>query len=465
MIPVDGFSARKVAVLGLARSGLATVRALRAGGAAVFAWDDDADRRPAAADSGAQVTPLEAMPWAEMAALVLSPGIPLHHPTPHPAVAMARRHGVEIIGDIELFIRNVDAGQVVAITGTNGKSTTTALLGYLLHDAGFSVAVGGNLGLPVLDLPRLDGDGFYVLELSSYQLDLTPSLTCRAACLLNVTPDHLDRHGGMDGYIAAKRQIFRALTDDGVCVVGADDAPTRATADTLRAAGQRVVEISAGRLPGDGVFNDANQVTVRHNDQCRTLADRSAATALPGSHNGQNAAAAAALALDLGLADADIARGLLSFPGLAHRQERIRALNGVAYVNDSKATNAAAAARALACYTPIYWIAGGRAKDGGITALSAFFPRIRHAYLIGEAARDFARDLEGHAPYSLCGALPQAVDQAHHLAQAEHLDGATVLLAPAAASFDQFDSFEARGEVFRQQVMALDTDPPREAQA
>ena len=179
---------------------------------------------------------------------------------------------------------------------------------------------------------------------------------------------------------------------------------------------------------------------------------------LPGSHNGQNAAAAAALALDLGLADADIARGLLSFPGLAHRQERVRALNGVAYVNDSKATNAAAAARALACYTPIYWIAGGRAKDGGITALSAFFPRIRHAYLIGEAARDFARDLEGHAPYSLCGALPQAVDQAHHLAQAEHLDGATVLLAPAAASFDQFDSFEARGEVFRQQPVGDGAD-------
>ena len=465
MIPVDGFSARKVAVLGLARSGLAATRALRAGGAAVFAWDDDVGRRQAAADSGAEITPLAAMPWAEMAALVMSPGIPLHHPAPHPAVAMARRHDVEIIGDIELFMRQVDARQVVAITGTNGKSTTTALLGHLLREAGLNVAIGGNLGLPALDLPRLGDDGFYVLELSSYQLDLTPSLACRAACLLNITPDHLDRHGGMDGYVAAKRQIFRAITDDGVCVVGVDDAPARATAETLGAADRRVVAISAAAVPGDGVFTDAGQVMVRQNGRCRMLADLNRAAALPGAHNGQNAAAAAALALDLGLDDAVIAAGLLNFPGLAHRQERVRALDGVAYVNDSKATNAEAAARALACYAPVYWIAGGRAKDGGIAALSAFFPRVRHAYLIGEAAGDFARDLEGHAPYSFCGALPQAVDQAHHLAQAEHLDGATVLLAPAAASFDQFDSFEARGDAFRRQVMALTVRHPPEARA
>ncbi|MGB1007355.1 MAG: Mur ligase family protein, partial [Thalassobaculaceae bacterium] len=270
---------------------------------------------------------------------------------------------------------------------------------------------------------------------------------------------------GMEGYVAAKRQIFRAVTDDGVCVVGADDSPARATANALGAGGRRVVAISATALSGDGVFSDAGQVMVRQNDQCRKLADLTEAAALPGAHNGQNAAAATALALDLGLDDAAIARGLLSFAGLAHRQERIRALDGVAYINDSKATNAEAAARALACYAPIYWIAGGRAKDGGIAALSAFFPRVRHAYLIGEAARDFARDLEGHAPYSLCGALPQAVDQAHHRAQAEHLDGATVLLAPAAASFDQFDSFEARGDAFRQQVMALTAGQPREARA
>jgi UDP-N-acetylmuramoylalanine--D-glutamate ligase len=462
MITVNVFAQQTVLVVGLARSGLAAVRALHAGDAQVIAWDDVAARRDDAALAGATILAPDEMPWANAAALVLSPGIPHSYPKPHPVAAYARQHNVDIIGDIELLVRALPAAQIIAITGTNGKSTTTALLGHVLGSAGIEIAVGGNLGIAALDLPTLSNEGIYVLEMSSYQLELTPRLACRAACLLNISADHLDRHGGMAGYIAAKKNIFKNLPNHGIAVVGIDDTASRQIADDLIAAGKSVRTVTAttaqdanSRQSLDQLFRKHDQLYWQHDTQTEYLLDLAEAEALPGPHNAQNAAAVAAIALDLGLSMDQIAAGLKSFAGLAHRQERVAVINQVAYINDSKATNADAAARALACYAPIYWIAGGRAKTGGIAPLEGYFPRIRHAYLIGEAANDFANNLAPTTPYSISHTLAAAVDDAHQLAQQEALSGATVLLAPAAASFDQFDSFESRGDQFRAQVTRL----------
>ena len=462
MITVDIFAQQTVLVVGLARSGLAAVRALTAGQATVIAWDDAADRRDAAAAAGASLLPPADMPWNIAAALILSPGIPHTHPEPHPAAQLAQQHDVEIIGDIELLVRAMPSAKIIAITGTNGKSTTTALLGHVLSDAGEEVAVGGNLGIAALDLPVLSHQGFYVLELSSYQLELTPSLACRAACLLNISADHLERHGGMAGYIAAKQRIFNNLRADGLAVIGTDDPTCMGLADSLRSAGRRVRSITGSAAESavaaaarDHLNVQHGQLQWHHHGSCKAIFDLTKAAALPGEHNAQNAAAVAAIALDLGITAEAITAGLIGFAGLAHRQERVAVINEIAYINDSKATNADAAARALACYAPIYWIAGGRAKTDGIALLKSYFERIRHAYLIGEAAADFAASLSATTPYSITGNLADAVHEAHQLAQGEALPGATVLLAPAAASFDQFDSFEARGDQFRGQVKQL----------
>ncbi|HZB93210.1 MAG TPA: UDP-N-acetylmuramoyl-L-alanine--D-glutamate ligase, partial [Stellaceae bacterium] len=390
------------------------------------------------------------------AALVLSPGIPHRFPAPHPVAAEARAAGAEIIGDIELLARARPEATYVAVTGTNGKSTTTALIGHILKAAGRTVETGGNLGTPALALAPLGPGGIYVLELSSYQLELTESLASRVAVLLNITPDHLDRHDGMEGYIAAKRRVFGVRRPAENAVIGIDDAPSRAIAEALAAAGvPRIIPISAEtRAPG-GVFVEGGRLIDDLDRAARPVLDLASLARLPGRHNWQNAAAAYAAARCLGLEASAIAAALRSFPGLAHRQELVATIDGVRYVNDSKATNADAAAKALACYDDIYWIAGGIAKEGGIAALAPLFPRIRRAFLIGRAAAEFAETLAGRAPFERSADLATALAAARSAALAAPRPGAVVLLSPACASFDQFADFEERGEVFRRLVAAL----------
>jgi UDP-N-acetylmuramoylalanine--D-glutamate ligase len=456
MIEVTAFRGEEVAVLGLARSGLAAAEALRQGGARVLAWDDAGPRREAAAAAGVPIVDLARREFSGIAALVLSPGIPHTYPKPHPVAARARAAGARIIGDIELLARSCLEARYVGITGTNGKSTTTALIGHILKQAGRSAAVGGNIGTPALALPALGTEGVYVLEMSSYQLELTESLVCDVAVLLNLTPDHIDRHGSMAGYVAAKRRIFRGQRRPQAAVIGIDDPPSRALLRELADAGaQTIIPISAETGAPGGVFVRDRVLIDDMAGAAARMLDLSDVTRLPGRHNWQNAAAAYAAARCLDVAPAAIVAAIATFPGLAHRQELIAAIDGVRYVNDSKATNADAAAKALACYDDIYWIAGGVPKDGGITSLAPFFPRIRSAFLIGQAGEAFAATLEGRAPYRLCGDLAHAVAAARETALAERRARPVVLLSPACASFDQFANFEERGEVFRGLVQSL----------
>ncbi|MEQ9333706.1 UDP-N-acetylmuramoyl-L-alanine--D-glutamate ligase [Thalassobaculum sp.] len=457
------------AVMGLGKSGAVAARALAAAGASVLAWDDSAERR-AALDStpGVTVADLAARGLAGVDALVLSPGIPHTHPEPHPVAAAAKAAGVPIIGDVELLLRALPDRRLVAITGTNGKSTTTALIGHVLAGAGVPVEVGGNLGRPALEFDDPGADGVIVLELSSYQLELTPSLAPTVAVWLNVTPDHIDRHGDLAGYVAAKRRIFAHQTPSGLAVIGCDDAISRDVAERLRRDGRRVVDVSGEGPVVGGVYAEDGELVDARSGRPETVLVLAEAPALPGDHNAQNAAAAYAACAALGLRQQAIADGIRGFPGLAHRQERVAAADGVLYVNDSKATNADAAARALACYSAIYWIAGGRGKEGGVSSLAPYFPRIRKAYLIGESAGSFARQIGDGCPTALCRTLEMAVRQAHLDARADGRPDAVVLLSPAAASFDQFPNFEARGDRFRALVQDLldgDGDGARERRA
>ncbi|MBI3452685.1 MAG: UDP-N-acetylmuramoyl-L-alanine--D-glutamate ligase [Rhodospirillales bacterium] len=461
MINLFPFSGYPVAVLGLGKSGLVAAQALQKSGAKVQAWDDDDARRRAAGAAGVPVADLAAIDWRDITTLVISPGIPHTHPAPHKVAALAKQHNVEIIGDIELLARaQIDAGYV-GVTGTNGKSTTTALLGHVLRGAGRDVQVGGNIGTPALALASLGEGGVYVLEMSSYQLEITISITFDVAILLNVTPDHLDRHGGMDGYVAAKRRIFHRQTRPRAAVIGVDDDICRRIHDDLvRADDQIVIPISAGRRLERGVYVVDGELFDAIDGRATRAIDLRPVATLPGAHNWQNAAAAYAAARVLGVAPDAIAAAMASYPGLPHRQEIVARAGGVAFVNDSKATNADATAKALACYDAIYWIAGGRAKEGGIASLAPFFPRIRRAYLIGEAAAAFAATLDGCVPYTRSGDLARATAAAHADAVREDTPGAVVLLSPACASFDQFANFEARGDAFRALALALDGAAP-----
>ncbi|HAV77456.1 MAG TPA: UDP-N-acetylmuramoyl-L-alanine--D-glutamate ligase [Anaerolineae bacterium] len=345
--------------------------------------------------------------------------------------------------------------RVIGITGTNGKSTTTTLIAHILRQAGKTIEVGGNLGQAALSLQPLPGDGIYVLELSSYQLELMPTPMCDVAILLNISPDHLSRHGGMDGYIDAKALILRPKGRSSVGVLGVDDQFCRDLFAKLRKAGRKLIPISVVREVEGGVDAVGGRLVDRTGGAAIEVADLTAISTLPGSHNWQNAAAAYLAARAMGLDRAHIVAGLKSYPGLAHRQELIATIAGVRYVNDSKATNADAAAKALVCYDDIYWIIGGQAKEGGLAGLEPFFPRIRHAYLIGEAAPLFARQLGKAVPSTQCGTLDKAVAAAQAQAQRDRKPGAVVLLSPACASWDQYANFEARGDHFRKQVLGL----------
>ena len=456
MIDVSYMHDLTVAVMGLGRSGLAAAKALIAGGAEVWAWDDAPDRRDAVAAEDIPLVDLASCDWQEPVALILSPGVPLHHPKPHPAVSLAEAAGVEVIGDIELLGRAMPDAAYVGVTGTNGKSTTTALIGHLMEMAGREVQVGGNLGTPALALYPADPGDTYVLEMSSYQLELTRSITFDVAVLLNISPDHLDRYADMDGYVAAKRLVFHRQTTPRTAVVGVDDAHCAAVCRELAEAGDQVViPISGkGRAPG-GVFARDGWIYDDTGGKQAAMIDLGRVLALTGWHNWQNAAAACAAVTSVGVAPPVAAAAINSYSGLPHRQEPISLVDGVLYVNDSKATNPDAAAKALACYENVYWIVGGQAKAAGLDGLDDDFPRVAHAFLIGQSSERFAALLQGKVEMSRCGELPAAVDAAHRLALRQRRQRPVVLLSPACASFDQFKDFEDRGDSFRRLVEAL----------
>ena len=471
MIPVRGFEGKTVAVFGLGRTGLTAARALAAGGAKPVLWDENEKARAQAEAEGFTLLDLHNADWFGLSALMLSPGVPLTHPEPHWTVKKARAAGVEVLGDIELFARTVALSpehkrpKIVAITGTNGKSTTTALIGHVLAQAGRDTRVGGNIGVGVLGLDDMHGGAVYVLELSSYQLDLTSSLKPDVAIILNITPDHLERHGDMDGYVAAKKRILLNQGKGDTAVIGVDDDWCAHICTEITAANRRTIwPISAGRAMGRGIYALQGMLYDATGERVVEVADLLRARSLPGRHNWQNAAAAYAAARALGIPVAEAAEGLLSFPGLAHRMETVGAVGKVRFVNDSKATNADAARQALSAYPKVYWIAGGRPKVGGIDSLAGLFPRVTRAYLIGEAAEAFGKTLEGHAPTTQCGTLIRAVQAAHADAAASGED-AVVLLSPACASFDQFPDFEVRGEAFREAVRDLSAPKRQGAKA
>ena len=457
MIDVFPFAHYPIAVFGLGRSGLAAAKALMDSEAEVAAWDDNDDARANAAEAGVPLDDLYQCDWKEHTTLVLSPGIPFHHPETPKIVQLAEAANVEVIGDIELLGRTQREAAYIGITGTNGKSTTTALIGHIMQVSGREAEIGGNLGIPALELEPLGIDGTYVLEMSSYQLDLTKSITFDIAVLLNISPDHLDRHGGMDGYIQVKKSIFHRQTKPRTAVIGVDDEISRALYEELAAADEQVVIGISGcdRVPGgvyavDGVLVDD---TDGRESQVMDLKEN---PCLAGQHNWQNAAAAYAATKSAGVRPLAVMACINSYPGLVHRQEPVAIVDGVGYVNDSKATNAEAAAKALACYDAVYWIVGGQPKAGGLQATQAQLGNVRHAFLIGEASMEFSQFLDGRVPMTMSGDLKTAVTQAAKMAKKD-TDGAApvVLLSPAAASFDQFGNFEDRGDAFRDLVEAL----------
>ena len=457
MIPVTTCADRKVAVFGLGGSGLATASALFAGGADVIGWDDDEARVEQAARAGIPTGDLREVDWSKIAALVLAPGVPLTHPAPHWTVGLARANGVEVIGDIELFCRErrrvAPDSVFVAITGTNGKSTTTALVAHLLASAGYDAELGGNIGTAILSLKPPQVGRAHVIECSSYQIDLAPSLDPSIGILLNVSEDHLDRHGTLANYAGVKeRLVARAQR---TAIIGVDDRWCQAAADRIARAGKNVVRVSVRRPLADGIYVEGEQIMRASGGAGKPIALLGGIGSLRGVHNAQNAACAAGAALAVGLEPKAIQQGLWSFPGLAHRMEEIGRKGDVLFVNDSKATNADAAARALACFENIFWIAGGKPKTGGIVPLAEFFPRIRKAYLIGEAAAEFAATLDGKVEHAIVETLDRAVAAAADDAEKSGLKAPVVLLSPACASFDQYRNFEVRGDRFRELVRAI----------
>ena len=447
--PTDLFAGRRFFVVGLGKNGLPAAHALSAMGAEVFAWDDNESAR-AAADGVALRDP--ASGEIDVDAMVLSPGIPHALPKPHAAALRARDAGVPILSDVELLYQAVrkagSRARFAGITGTNGKSTTTALLAHVLAGAGLEVAAGANLGPAALSLPLLPDDGIYVLEMSSYMLERLESVRFDAAVMLNLSADHIDRHGDMAGYARAKRAVFDRQGTDDLAVIGIDDADSRAMADWLRARPARRMTVS-GEAKAD-VWCDAGTLC----DADGPIANLASARALPGSHNAQNAAAASAMALFLGAPRAAVADGLLSYPGLPHRQQDVGTVAGVRFINDSKATNADSTARALVCHERMVWIAGGMQKEGGIVPLADYFPRIAHALLIGRDAPDFAATLAAHnVPHEIVETLERAVPAA---LDAAHRTGApVVLLSPACASWDQFTGYDQRGDRFAALVQEM----------
>ena len=471
MIPARAFADREVGVFGLARSGLSSITALKAGGARVFAWDESEQARAEAAERGAHVATFSSWPWARIRTVVLSPGIPLTHPKPHDVVIAAREAGAEVVGDVEIFAREIrpDASKpgrapVIAVTGTNGKSTTTALIGHVLSSCGFQAETGGNIGKPALDLAAPTERTIYVLEISSYQIDLAPGLSPDVAVLTNISADHIERHGSLENYTAVKARLLEQAAPGGCIVVGVDDSGSAAIYSRLAATkGQSAVPVSVGKVLGRGVFAVDGSLYDAWGRPAARVMDLIDASRLPGAHNWQNAALAYAAVRPFVKDSRAIASAIANFPGLAHRMEDVGRIGKVRFINDSKATNADAAARALVCFPDIYWIAGGRAKEGGIGELLRLKQHIRKAFLIGESAGAFAQALSGHAPSEISGTLENAVTAAFAEASRANVSTPVVLLSPACASFDQFRDFEERGETFRALVARLAGTAERQA--
>ena len=453
MFPASSFAHKKLGVFGLARSGISCATALRLGGAEVFAWDDSEPAVEKAKSEGLPITNLHSVDFKTLDALVLSPGVPLTHPEPHWSVIKARAANIEIIGDTEIFARELALAEskLVAITGTNGKSTTTALIGHVLRAGGLDVDVGGNIGLAVFNLRAPIKGRVYVLELSSFQIDLMPSLKPDVSILTNITPDHLDRHGTLENYALVKSRIFAKMHGAGTALIGVDDAPSA----KIYAATKTATAVSVVQNLVDGISAPEGILRVTQAGNVVDEIDLRDMPALKGRHNWQNACMAYGAAKAFGLSSEKIAAAMLSFPGLAHRMQQIAHLGNVAFVNDSKATNADAAEKALASYDNIYWIAGGIAKAGGIEPLIPYFNRISKAYLIGAAAADFAASLKGRVNFEISATLEVAVAYAARDAAQSAKPKPVVLLSPACASFDQYKNFELRGDAYAFNVAKL----------
>jgi UDP-N-acetylmuramoylalanine--D-glutamate ligase len=457
MIPVESYRGRKVALFGLGGSGMATAKALVAGGADVTVWDDSPMAIEKARAAGLDAADLRDLDWTSVAALVLAPGVPLTHPAPHWSVKLAQASSVPVIGDVDLFFRErarrAPDSLVICITGTNGKSTTTALVAHLLAEAGFDAQMGGNIGTPVLELAPPEAHApkrVHVLEVSSYQIDLAPMISPTIGIHLNLSPDHIDRHGTFDHYAAVKERMIAAA---GIAIVGIDDPASEAIALRHAKAGGRTVTISVVAKRGAAIHVTGRAIT---NNQGVALADLSGIGSLRGSHNGQNAAAALAACLQLAVPRDTLQRGLSTFPGLAHRMEQVGRVGKAMAINDSKATNADSTEKALLAFeNGLYWICGGKPKAGGIAGLETLFSRVAKAYLIGEAAEAFSLTLGADVDHVIAGTLEAAVKQAAEDANSSDFAEPVILLSPSCASFDQFPNFEARGRAFRDLVSAL----------
>jgi UDP-N-acetylmuramoylalanine--D-glutamate ligase len=455
MTPVTSFAGKTVALFGLGGSGLATVLALKEGGAWVIACDDNPAKMAEAGAKGIETADLRQIDWSKVSSFILSPGVPLTHPEPHWSAKLAKAAGVEIIGDIELFCRErakiAPNAPFVAITGTNGKSTTTALIAHILHEAGRDVQMGGNIGTAILSLEPPSDNRIHVIECSSFQIDLAPSLAPTIGVHLNLSPDHIDRHGTMELYAAIKERL---VAKAGLAVIGVDDPMSRAIAERCEAKGVNVARVSVEPLDDKGVFADGETLVGVTGADAAAVANLSGIGSLRGAHNAQNAAAAVAIALALNVSPDEIRSSLHTFPGLPHRMEEVGRIGEALFINDSKATNADSTEKALKSFDDIFWILGGKAKEGGIEPLKEYFPKIRKAYLIGAASDEFAQTLGTQVPHVHCGTLDKAVEQAASDAQALGAH-AVVLLSPACASYDQFPNYEVRGNHFRDLVRAL----------
>ncbi|MBX4335053.1 UDP-N-acetylmuramoyl-L-alanine--D-glutamate ligase [Bartonella raoultii] len=463
MISVTYYKGKKVALFGLGKSGLSAAQALMRGGAEVVTWDDNAACVQEALRQNIPTRDLHFENWSEFVALILAPGVPLTYPQPHWVVKKARQSGIEIIGDIELFVRARNhflqhSGlceqdvPFIAITGTNGKSTTTALLAHLLKEMGCDVQMGGNIGTAILTLKPFVKKRIYVIECSSFQIDLTPSLQPTIGLLLNLTPDHIDRHGSFSHYVQTKRRLVAGAFH---AFISVDDATCLDLYQQLRDEGHSVTAVSTEHFVKNGFYADGAKLFSVNQGQRHVLADLTFMTALRGRHNAQNTLMALATLHALKIADSSIEKHLASYQGLAHRMQQIRKMGTVLFINDSKATNADAAVPALSTFHDIFWIVGGLPKEGGIKSLRGFFHKIRKAYLIGTAAEEFASSIGTAFPFTISLTLENAVRQAAFDAIHYEAKEVVVLFSPACASYDQFKNYEVRGEAFISFVMQL----------
>ncbi|CAM1644913.1 UDP-N-acetylmuramoyl-L-alanine--D-glutamate ligase [Bartonella apis] len=463
MIIVNSFKNKKVALFGLGGSGVATAKSLLAGGAEVLAWDDKMETVEKTRGQNIPVSDLHNVDWSKISALVLAPGVPLTNPEPHWTVKLAKAAGVEIIGDIELFIRERNAYlkhhklsdedmPFIAITGTNGKSTTTALINHLLNESGKLSEMGGNIGTAILSLEAFEKNRFYVIECSSFQIDLTPSINPTIGILLNISPDHIDRHGTFAHYSEIKKRLVNGAKTS---LVAVDDGNSTKIYEKLLRDHHNVFPVSKDKVLKSGYYAVKDELFSVENGKPEARLSLSGISSLRGSHNAQNALMALATLDILKIKPVELQRIFASYVGLPHRMQQVRKIGNALYVDDSKATNAEASAPALATFDHIYWIIGGLAKEGGITALKDYFPKIRKAYLIGDAAEDFARTINGAFPISMSGTLEKAVQEAHQDAGADKAEEVAVLLSPACASYDQFKNYGARGDAFKAFVKAL----------